>query len=120
MDSCTSIGVERNTAIYAPASHLMGLFLLRRISASSRAGTTASSTETTASSNVYSMPRTKAVPYLGKKEKLKKSDGRMFSNRLLHHMASVSFHSARKCKAVFSRLCTSRQVGKVGSLISSL
>ena len=105
MDSCTSMGVERNTAIYAPDSHRTGLTLLRRISASSRAGITASSTDTTASSSVYSMPRTKAVPYLGRKEKLKKSEGRISVNRLLHHIRGQSFlyrffmpGDARKCK----------------------
>ena len=39
--------------MYAPDSHFTGLILLRRISASSRAGITASSTDTTASSSVY-------------------------------------------------------------------
>ncbi len=110
MDSCTSMGVERNTAIYAPANHLMGLTLLRRIIASSSAGITASSTDTTASSRVYSMPRIKATPYLGRNEKLKKSEGRISVNRLLHHIRGQSFRvkigaDTRKCK-VAQRLCT--------------
>ena len=37
------------------------------------------------------MPRTKAVPYLGRKEKLKKSVGFMLVNRSLHHMGVISF-----------------------------
>ena len=67
------------------------LFRLRRMRASPNAGRMASSTDTTASSRVYSMPRTKAVPYLGRKEKLKKSVGSMSVNRSLHHMGVISF-----------------------------
>ena len=91
MDSCTSMGVERNTAIYAPANHLTGLILLRRIMASSSAGITASSTDTTASSSVYSKPRTKAAPYLGRNEKLKKLVLSMLTNRSFHDIDEASF-----------------------------
>ena len=93
IDSCTSIGVERNTAMYAPEMVLTTLFLLRRISASSIAGMTARLTETIASSSVYSTPCTKKTPYFGRNEKLKKLAGLMSLNRLLHHMNDVSLQN---------------------------
>ena len=89
MDSCTSRGVDRKTAMYAPDRLRTKRFLLSRIRASSRAGTTASATDTTASSRVYSMPWMKNTPYLGRKEKLKKLAGLMSVNRLLHHIGRV-------------------------------
>ena len=92
MDSCTSSGVERNSAIYAPARPLTSRFLLSRIRASSRAGMIASSTETTASRSVYSMPCTKKAAYFGRKEKLKKLAGLASVKRLLHHMSMVPFY----------------------------
>ena len=91
IDSCTSRGVERKTAIYAPEMPRTSLLLLNRIRASSSAGSTASSTDTTASSSVYSMPCIKKAAYLGKKEKLKKLAGLMFLKRLLHHIGTASF-----------------------------
>lgn len=52
IESCTSSGVERKIAMYAPEMPRTNLFLLRRMNASSSAGMTASRTEMTASSSV--------------------------------------------------------------------
>ena len=91
MDSCTSRGVERKRAMYAPEILLMNLFLLSRIRASSRAGITARATDTTASSRVYARPCRKYPAYAGRKEKLKKLVLLIFSNRLFHHISGQSF-----------------------------
>lgn len=56
IDSCTSSGVDRKRAMYAPEMLRTMRFLLSRISASSSAGMMASRTDTTASSSVYSSP----------------------------------------------------------------
>ena len=50
------MGVERNTAIYAPERPRTSLFLDRRISARHRAGMTATATDTTDKSRVYTTP----------------------------------------------------------------
>ena len=91
IDSCTSSGVDRKRAMYAPEMLRTMRFLLSRISASSSAGMMASRTDTTASSSVYSSPRTNDVAYLGRKEKLKKFALFMSTNRLLHHIEYGSF-----------------------------
>ena len=46
---------------------------------------------TTASSSVYSKPRTKAEPYLGRNEKLKKLVLSMLTNRSFHDIDEASF-----------------------------
>ena len=90
MYSCTISGVERNAAMYAPASHLTGLILLSRISASSNAGSTASATDTTERSRVYSTPCTKNERYFGKNEKFRKCDGGRSPKRVSHIAAVYS------------------------------
>ena len=87
IESCTSSGVERKTAIYAPETARTRRFLLRRMNASSSAGRTASATDTTASRSVYPSACKKYTPYFGRKEKLINDAGDIPTKRLLHRVA---------------------------------
>ena len=91
MDSCTSRGVERKTAMYAPERPFMNLLLLSRIRASSRAGITEKATVTTASSGVEALPGRDYPHEAGRVVELKKLVRLTFSNNLVHHMGKSSF-----------------------------